>query len=455
MSESHKLLAQGTSASAASGTRSGSTTPSFGSRPSYGAAWTRQGSSTLLSPLSPPTVLDPSECACGFTRSTPTPGHVEEGCPAGAGSDSPPGGRMRCTYEHYLALTDEHEILAHLEQEETEASANGATTTFIINLSLWVNVVLFVGKVAALFLSGSFSVAASALDSALDLIVQLIIALANRGKNSQDKALFPAGKSRFEPVGIILCAALMLLCSLELVGQSVSALWGGATRGDTPDLVIDRYSLSTIAGVIVIKSVLWLYCQARSGVSDTVAMLAFDHRNDVLSNAVALVAILFVYLSPRLWFMDALGCITISLYIAFNWYGIAAQKVNELVGRVADQEFIDGVADFVNNYHPNVMTLDVIRAYHFGLKFLVELEVILPANMPVRESHRISLALQQAVERMDNVARAFVHVDWKARTIDEHDPLIAGRVRLEKIRRQRALQGGSSADAVSEASVAV
>jgi len=39
----------------------------------------------------------------------------------------------------------------------------------------------------------------------------------------------------------------------------------------------------------------------------------------------------------------------------------------------------------------------------------VELEVVLPAEMSVREAHDISLALQQSIEQLDAVERAFVH----------------------------------------------
>lgn len=81
------------------------------------------------------------------------------------------------------------------------------------------------------------------------------------------------------------------------------------------------------------------------------------------------------------------------------------------------------------------MTVDAIRAYHFGCvvcdiqvactcihraNYLVEVEVVLPPNMTVRESHDIALALQHQIEAMEDVERAFVHVDWQTRTEPEH-----------------------------------
>jgi divalent metal cation (Fe/Co/Zn/Cd) transporter len=85
----------------------------------------------------------------------------------------------------------------------------------------------------------------------------------------------------------------------------------------------------------------------------------------------------------------------------------------------------------------------LIRAYHFGSKFLVEIEVILPAAMTVREAHDISLELQQAVERMDDVERAFVHVDYAKRDVDEHDVAAVARAKLQEIRDARSASATS------------
>lgn len=50
----------------------------------------------------------------------------------------------------------------------------------------------------------------------------------------------------------------------------------------------------------------------------------------------------------------------------------------------------------------------------------VEMEVVLPGNMTVMESHDIALALQHRIEFLDDVERAFVHVDHQLRDGLEH-----------------------------------
>ena len=45
---------------------------------------------------------------------------------------------------------------------------------------------------------------------------------------------------------------------------------------------------------------------------------------------------------------------------------------------------------------------------------------MLPANMTVSESHDIAEALQIKLERLPEIARAFVHIDFETTHVPEH-----------------------------------
>uniref|UniRef100_A0A7S3H046 Cation efflux protein cytoplasmic domain-containing protein n=2 Tax=Spumella elongata TaxID=89044 RepID=A0A7S3H046_9STRA len=48
------------------------------------------------------------------------------------------------------------------------------------------------------------------------------------------------------------------------------------------------------------------------------------------------------------------------------------------------------------------------------------MEIVLPGDMTVRESHDIALELQHKIEGLEEVERAFVHVDHEKRDGLEH-----------------------------------
>ena len=67
-----------------------------------------------------------------------------------------------------------------------------------------------------------------------------------------------------------------------------------------------------------------------------------------------------------------------------------------MVGRGAPEDFVQNLEELAKAHHEE-MTLDRIRAYYFGQRFIVEMEVVLPSAMTVRESHDIAMILQHKV----------------------------------------------------------
>ena len=78
-----------------------------------------------------------------------------------------------------------------------------------------------------------------------------------------------------------------------------------------------------------------------------------------------------------------------------NRLSLAAQ-VDKIVGISAPADFIDRLESMAAVHHER-LSVDVIRAYYFGARFLVEVEVVMPADMSVKDSHDIALTLQHRV----------------------------------------------------------
>ncbi len=67
-----------------------------------------------------------------------------------------------------------------------------------------------------------------------------------------------------------------------------------------------------------------------------------------------------------------------------------------MIGKGAPEDFIHNLEQLASTHHAD-MSLDHIRAYYFGQRFIVEMEVVLPPRMTVRESHDIAMILQHKV----------------------------------------------------------
>ncbi|KAJ0410577.1 hypothetical protein ATCC90586_007410 [Pythium insidiosum] len=318
-----------------------------------------------------------------------------------------------------------HALLRRASDSETTSSAR---VEIAIRVSLIINVILATAKTYAVFASGSLAVLSSLVDSILDLTSQWLFWYSDKRMHTPN-INYPAGQRRLEPVAVVISATLMGMAAIEVVQKSVETLVVGF-NGTLPDLDMTRFTICVLVFAIFIKIVLWVICARIGQTSPSAAALAQDHRNDVFSNVVAVTTSMIAHWHRDLWYADSIGAIFISIYIAYSWLETGKEQVERLIGLRATPDFVEQVREISDLHHPQ-MTTDIVRAYHFGSNYLVEIEVILPANMCVRDAHDISLALQTKVEELDNVERAFVHVDYLSRDYDEHkDPTLRRETEL-------------------------
>ena len=134
---------------------------------------------------------------------------------------------------------------------------------------------------------------------------------------------------------------------------------------------------------------------------------------------------------PEVYYVDGIGAILISLYIVYSWLGVGKEELRKVVGVQADEEKVNEIREICRKYESQnddkwdndkkySVNLDVLRAYHCGRNLLVEVKIVMPPETSLNVTYDKCLALQQDIEKLGYVERAFVHVDYKYRGADEH-----------------------------------
>lgn len=88
-----------------------------------------------------------------------------------------------------------------------------------------------------------------------------------------------------------------------------------------------------------------------------------------------------------------------------------------LTGHTAKPEFLSKITWTSLDHHEKIKKINSVRAFHFGNNFLVEISIILPADMTVQEARDIGEPLEQKLESMSEVERAFVHIDYENKAL--------------------------------------
>ena len=214
----------------------------------------------------------------------------------------------------------------------------------------------------------------------------------------------------------------MMLSSFQIMIEAVRRLIS------RPEIDLGFVTLTILAFTIVSKAFFSWYCRkvAQAYRSSAAAAYADDHRNDVMTNIVGVGAAVTAVYVPSLWFLDSTGALCIAVYIIVCWLQTGNEQLHFLTGRGASPMLLQQLTYITTNHDPRILFVDTVRAYHFGVNYLVEVDIVLPEGMPLRESHDIGESLQHRLEQLEDVERAFVHNDYEW----DHSPVVLRGTRI-------------------------
>uniref|UniRef100_A0A0D6QTZ4 Uncharacterized protein n=1 Tax=Araucaria cunninghamii TaxID=56994 RepID=A0A0D6QTZ4_ARACU len=304
------------------------------------------------------------------------------------------------------------EELKELERKED------AQHEFAVRISNFANVLLLVFKIYATVNTGSIAIAASTLDSLLDLIAGAILWFTHMSMTNINIYKYPIGKLRVQPVGIIIFAAIMATLGVQVLIEAVKRLIENNPSTKMTHVELEWLYVIMISAIIV-KLALWLYCR-KSG-NEIVRAYAKDHYFDVVNNFVGLAAA--VLGDMFFWWLDPCGAIGLAVYTIFTWSVTVFENAASLVGQSAPPEMLQKLTYLVLRHDSSIKRVDTVRAYTFGVLYFVEVDIELPEDLPLKEAHTIGESLQIKLESLEEVERAFVHLDFECDHKPEHSVL--------------------------------
>ncbi|XP_022149619.1 metal tolerance protein 9-like [Momordica charantia] len=299
------------------------------------------------------------------------------------------------------------------EDEKKQEEKNERWAIYTSNVA---NMVIFVAKVYASVESRSLAVIASTLDSLLDLLSGFILWFTAYAMRKPNQYRYPIGKNRMQPVGIVVFASVMATLGIQILLESARELISKAQPDRDPDKV--KWMVGIMASVTVVKFCLTIYC--RRFTNEIIRAYAQDHFFDVITNSIGLATALLAI--KFYWWLDPLGAILIALYTISNWSKTVIENVWSLIGRTAPPDYLAKITYLVWNHHEEIKHIDTVRAYTFGCNYFVEVDIVLPGEMSLSQAHDIGETLQDKLEQLDEVDRAFVHVDFEFTHKPEHKP---------------------------------
>ncbi|MEE8386117.1 MAG: cation diffusion facilitator family transporter [Dehalococcoidia bacterium] len=268
------------------------------------------------------------------------------------------------------------------------------------------NLMLLALKAVATGLSDSLTIFSETLNSLADSVAAIVILLCVRWAWMNPDHNHPFGHRRAEPIAGLLVAIFTAILGFEVCRTAVLDLWQGRLPQE-----IGRYPFAALFLTAGIKAWLAVYLARRGRRLNSPALRAtsIDCRNDVLIATQGCLAVLVAdYQQFRM--LDTIAALVVGAYILYSAHHIGMENINYLMGKAPDRELLQRIRAAAERVS-GVQEVDNVKGHYVGTFVHVELTARVDGLLSTAESHDVAEAARLAVESIDNVDRAFVHIE--------------------------------------------
>lgn len=278
-------------------------------------------------------------------------------------------------------------------------SAKKATILGIIG-----NIILFILKIIVGVVYNSIAIISDAINSFTDIIASIIVFISVKVSAKRADKGHPFGHKSAEPIAGLIVAIFIGIVGFEVIKYAFERLLSGTTmiRGIVP-LIIIGFTL-------VMKFFMYVYFLRVAKKTKSIAILASaaDHRNDVLISFAALIGVGGAYFGYPI--LDPIVALVIGLWIIYAGYRIGMDNLKFLMGEAPSKELVEKIKNIALKVEC-VRGLNDVRVHYVGVLLQAEVHIEVDRTLTIYRAHTIGKRVQNKLEKLEEVNRAFVHID--------------------------------------------
>lgn len=265
------------------------------------------------------------------------------------------------------------------------------------------NILLFGVKFTIGTAIRSISLVADSFHTLSDVLTSVVVLAGFKISGRAPDREHPFGHGRGESIATLVIAILLAVVGVEFTSQSVRRLLHPAPVAGT----------LLIAGIMVVSGVLkelmasfsiWL---GRRIDSSTLIADAWHHRSDAIASV--LVAAAIVGAIFKIYWLDGMLGIGVSLLILWTGFDLGRAATNSLLGRSPDERVITCIQEEAATVSGVVGVHDV-SVHEYGPHLAISLHVEVERTLDVSQAHLIADEVERRIAVRMN-AQAVVHVD--------------------------------------------
>jgi len=284
---------------------------------------------------------------------------------------------------------------------------NEKTGVKTIYFSILSNAGLAVIKWIAGYFGNSYALIADAIESTTDVFSSTLVLFGIKYSNKPADKNHPYGHGKIEPLITFLVVGFLIISALIIANQSIKNI-------NTPHELPKAYTLLILLGIIIWKEISYRLVLKKSKELKSTSLRAdaWHHRSDAITSVAAFIGIsIALILGPGFESADDWSALFAAFFILYNCYLIFRPAFGEIMDEHIHDDLIDIIRE-LSKIVPGVIATEKCYIRKTGMKYHVDLHIIVDGEISVQEGHLISHNLKDKLkEEIPQILNVLIHVE--------------------------------------------
>ncbi len=274
-------------------------------------------------------------------------------------------------------------------------------------LSIFGNTSLAIVKGLTGYFGNSYAMMADAIESTSDIFSSLLVLFGIKYSTRPADKNHPYGHGRAEPLVTFLVVGFLVASAVVIAYQSIEHI-------KTPHELPKPYTLIVLGVIILIKETFYRIVKRRGEQTHSTSIKAdaWHHRSDAITSLAAFIGISIALLLGKGYEMaDDWAALLASGIILYNSYLIFRPALGEIMDEQLYDALILRIRDLSKDVE-GVIDTEKCLIRKTGMKYHVDLHVIVSAHITVKEGHLIAHNLKDYLQKqLIQLADVLIHVE--------------------------------------------
>lgn len=273
-----------------------------------------------------------------------------------------------------------------------------------VRISIIAYVVLAVLKIVVGYLSNSNALKADGFNNTTDIIGSLAVLIGLRLARRPPDEDHPYGHLRIETISSLVASLIMIAVGIDVLYNSVHTIV--YLKAKAPDLIAALAAIISSASMYIV----YRYNKKIAIQTNSSGLMASakDNRSDAwvgLGTTVGIIASQF-----GLSWVDSFVAILVGLLIIKTGWDIFNEASHILTDGFCDEEKLNNITEKIKSVS-GVKKVKGIRARIHGSNILLDIIVVVSADISVTAGHSITEKIEEMLRNKLNITEAIIHVE--------------------------------------------